>query len=90
MQQDVALVVDEEVEVGALLDEARSAGGPMLRDATVFDVYRGDQAGEGKKSVAIHLSFQSPERTLTDEDAAQLRGAIVAALAERFDAELRS
>ena len=90
VQQDVALVVDEDVEVGALLDEARSAGGPTLRDAAVFDVYRGDQAGAGKKSVAIHLSFQSPERTLTDEDAAELRGAIVAALAERFGAELRA
>jgi phenylalanyl-tRNA synthetase beta subunit len=40
--------------------------------------------------VAIHLAFQSPERTLTDEDAAELRGQIVEALAERFDAELRA
>jgi phenylalanyl-tRNA synthetase beta subunit len=44
----------------------------------------------GRKSVAIHLAFQSPERTLTDEEAADLRGAIVALLRERFDAELRS
>ena len=53
-------------------------------------VYRGDQVGDGRKSVALHLSFQSPERTLTDDEAAELRGAIVSALADRFDAELRA
>jgi phenylalanyl-tRNA synthetase beta chain len=90
IQQDIAVAVDEEVEVGALVDAAREAAGPVLREARVFDVYRGEQVGEGRKSVAIHLSFQSPERTLTDEDAAELRKRIVAALAERFDAELRA
>jgi phenylalanyl-tRNA synthetase beta chain len=53
-------------------------------------VYRGEQVGEGRKSVAIHLSFQSPERTLTDEEAAELRGRIVSMLADRFGAELRA
>ena len=60
-----------------MVDAARAAAGPLLREARVFDVYRGDQVGEGRKSVAIHLSFQSPERTLTDEEAAELRGRIV-------------
>ena len=46
--------------------------------------------GEGKKSVALAAAFQSPERTLSDEDAATLRERIVAALAERFGAELRA
>jgi phenylalanyl-tRNA synthetase beta chain len=55
-----------------------------------FDVYRGEQVGEGRKSVAFAVSFQSPERTLTDEDAATLRGKIVGALADRFGAELRA
>ena len=87
--QDVAVAVDEDVEVGALLDAAHEAAGPLLRDARVFDVYRGDQVGAGRKSVAIHLSFQSPERTLTEDDATRLRDAIVAALGERFGAELR-
>jgi phenylalanyl-tRNA synthetase beta chain len=56
----------------------------------VFDVYRGEQVGEGRKSVAIHLEFQSPERTLTDEEAAGLREEIVARLDEAFGAELRA
>jgi len=55
-----------------------------------FDVYRGEQVGPGRKSVAFAVSFQSAERTLTDEDAAALREKIVAALNERFGAELRA
>jgi phenylalanyl-tRNA synthetase beta chain len=88
--QDVAVAVDEDVEVGALVDAARDAAGELLREARVFDVYRGDQVGDGRKSVAIHLAFQSPERTLTEEEATEARERIVAALAERFGAELRA
>jgi phenylalanyl-tRNA synthetase beta chain len=90
VRQDIAVAVAEDVEVGALVSAAREAGGSLLRDVRVFDVYRGDQVGEGRKSVALHLAFQSPERTLTDEEAAELRGGIVAALGDRFDAELRA
>jgi phenylalanyl-tRNA synthetase beta chain len=88
--QDIAVAVDEDVEVGALLDAAREAAGELLHEARVFDVYRGEQVGGGRKSVAIHLEFQSPERTLTDDEATEVRARIVAALAERFDAELRA
>ncbi len=56
----------------------------------MFDVYRGEQVGDGRKSVALHLAFQAPDRTLADEDAAVLRDRIVEVLAERFDAELRA
>ena len=89
-RMDIAVAVDEDVEVGALVDAAREAAGPILREARVFDVYRGEQVGEGRKSVAIHLAFQSPERTLTDEEAAEVRDRIVAALRERFGADLRA
>jgi phenylalanyl-tRNA synthetase beta chain len=88
--QDVAVAVDEDVEVGALVDAAHEAGGELLREARVFDVYRGDQVGDGRKSVAIHLTFQSPERTLTEDEASEIRDRIVAALRDRFDAELRA
>jgi phenylalanyl-tRNA synthetase beta chain len=90
VRQDIAVAVDEDVEASALLDAARAAAGPLLRDARVFDVYRGQQVGEGRKSVAIHLAFQSPERTLTDDEAAELRERIVAQLDEAFGAELRA
>jgi phenylalanyl-tRNA synthetase beta chain len=88
--QDIAVVVDEGVEVGALVDAAHESAGELLRRARVFDVYRGGQLGAARKSVAIHLSFQSPDRTLTEEEATEVRERIVAALAERFDAELRT
>jgi phenylalanyl-tRNA synthetase beta chain len=88
--EDIAVVVGDEVEAQAIVDAAREAGGPELREARVFDVYRGEQVGGGRKSVALHLAFQSPRRTLSDEDAAALRERIVAALATRFGAELRA
>jgi phenylalanyl-tRNA synthetase beta chain len=90
LRQDLAVAVPEDVEVGALVEAARDAAGPELREARVFDVYRGEQVGEGRKSVALHLVFQSPERTLSDDDAAALRERIVAELASRFGAELRA
>jgi phenylalanyl-tRNA synthetase beta chain len=90
VRQDLAFVVPEDVEAGELVDAAREAAGPELREVEIFDVYRGEQAGEGKKSIAFSVAFQSPERTLSDEDAAALRQKIADALAERFGAVLRS
>jgi phenylalanyl-tRNA synthetase beta chain len=90
LRQDIAVVVPEEIEAGALVAAARDAAGPELREVRVFDVYRGEQVGEGKKSVALRLVFQSPERTLSDDDAAALRERIVAHLGERFRARLRA
>jgi phenylalanyl-tRNA synthetase beta subunit len=90
VKQDLAFVVDEGVAAGELVDAAREAAGDELREMRVFDVYRGDQVGEGRKSLAFRVSFQSPERTLTDEDAAALRGRVVDALAQRFGATLRA
>jgi phenylalanyl-tRNA synthetase beta chain len=90
VHQDIAVTVAEDVEAGAIRDTVLEAGGLDLREARLFDVYRGEQIGVGKKSVAVHLSFQSSERTLSDDDAAEIRERIVAALAEHFGAELRA
>ena len=90
VKQDLAFIVDDGVPAGDLIAAAREAAGPALREMRVFDVYRGRQVGPGKKSVAFRVAFQSPERTLSDEDAADLRGRIVAELALRFGATLRS
>ncbi|HVN59893.1 MAG TPA: phenylalanine--tRNA ligase subunit beta [Gaiellaceae bacterium] len=90
LKQDLAFVVDEDVPAGDLVAAAREAAGRELRSMRVFDVYRGEQAGPGRKSIAFRVEFQSPERTLTDEDAAAMRERIVAVLAERFGATLRA
>jgi phenylalanyl-tRNA synthetase beta chain len=90
VRQDLAFTVPEDVPAADLVAAAREAAGAELRDMRPFDVYHGEQVGEGRKSIAFAVSFQSPERTLTDEDAAELRERIVAALGERFGAELRA
>ncbi len=88
--QDLAFTVPESVAAQELVDAARESAGPELRELHVFDVYRGEQVGDGKKSIAFRAAFQSPERTLSDKDAASLRERIAATLAQRFGAELRS
>jgi phenylalanyl-tRNA synthetase beta chain len=90
LRQDLAFVVDEDVLAGDLVFAAREAAGPELHEARIFDVYRGDPIPAGKKSVAIHVAFLSPERTLSDDGARVIRERIVKALAEQFGAELRA
>lgn len=66
--RDLAVVVDRSKPAGSLLETAREAGGKLLAEAFIFDIYTGKPIPEDKKSVALGLSFQSPERTLTDKD----------------------
>ena len=89
VRQDLAFAVAEDVAAGDLVEAAREAV-PELREMTPFDVYHGEQVGAGRKSIAFRVEFQSPERTLTDEEAAVLRDRIVETLKERFGAELRA
>ncbi|HKU58827.1 MAG TPA: phenylalanine--tRNA ligase subunit beta [Gaiellaceae bacterium] len=90
VRQDIAVVVAEDVEAGAIVAAAHEAAGEELREARVFDVYRGEPVPAGKKSVAFSVAFQAPDRTLSDDDAAALRKKIVDALARKFGAELRA
>jgi phenylalanyl-tRNA synthetase beta chain len=90
VHQDLAFIVDAEVPAAELFDVAREAAGPELREVSFLSDYREPPIPAGKKSLAFSVSFQSAERTLTDEDAAALRERIVAALQERFGAELRA
>jgi phenylalanyl-tRNA synthetase beta chain len=90
VRQDLAFSVAEDVPAEALVRAAREAAGAELREMTPFDVYRGEQVGEGRKSIAFRVEFRSPERTLTDEEAAGLRKKVVEALLARFGAELRA
>jgi phenylalanyl-tRNA synthetase beta chain len=90
VRQDLAFVVPDDVTAGQLVASAHEAVGPELREMRAFDVYRGGQVASGKKSIAFSVTFQSPERTLTDEDAAVLRNGIVSALEQAFGAQLRA
>jgi phenylalanyl-tRNA synthetase beta chain len=90
VRQDLAFTVPDEVTAGELVAAAEEAAGPALREMRAFDVYRGEQVGPGRKSIAFSVTFQSPERTLTDDDAAGLRDRIVTALEQAFGAQLRA
>jgi phenylalanyl-tRNA synthetase beta chain len=76
VHQDVAVVVPDEVEAAKVHDAVVEGGGDLLRSAEVFDLYRGEQLGEGRKSLALRLQFRAPDRTLTDEEVAERREAI--------------
>ena len=90
LREDLAFVVAEDVAGGRADAAAREAAGEELREVRVLDDYRGEPIPAGRKSVAFALVFQSPERTLSDEDAVRLRAAIVERLGDEFDAELRT
>jgi phenylalanyl-tRNA synthetase beta chain len=82
VQQDLAVVVDEGVPSAKVREAVLAGGGELLRSAEVFDLYRGEQAGKGRKSLALRLSFRAPDRTLTDEEVAGLREQIRTRLTE--------
>jgi phenylalanyl-tRNA synthetase beta chain len=90
VRQELAFVVDESVPAGELFAAAREAAAPELRELRFLSDYRGPPIPAGKKSIAFSVAFQSPERTLTDEDAATLRQRVIDALERLFDAELRA
>ena len=89
LRQDIAVIVPEELAAGDVVAAVREAGGAELAAVRVFDVYRGPQVGQGRKSLALHLVFQAADRTLTDAEGDAARERIVARLADRFGAELR-
>ena len=89
LRQDLAVIVPDDVPAARVLDVVRAAGAPLIAGAGVFDVYRGDQVGDGRVSLALHLGFRAADRTLTDEDVAPVRERIVAALRDDLGGELR-
>jgi phenylalanyl-tRNA synthetase beta chain len=80
--QDIAVVVPEEVPAAHVEAAVRRGGGDLLDRLAIFDLYRGEQVGEGSKSLALRLEFRAPDRTLTDEEVAKRREAIERELAE--------
>ncbi len=90
MVEDIALIVDEGVPADELEALIWQAGGKLLVDVKLFDVYRDARLGEGKKSLAYQLTYQAFDRTLTDKDALNIRNRIVKQTKNTFGAVLRS
>jgi phenylalanyl-tRNA synthetase beta chain len=87
--EDIALVVDEEIPAGQVAFLINQTGGKTLTEVRLFDVYRGEQLGTGKKSLAYSLTYQAEDRTLTDDEVAKLRRKIVKRLERELGAKLR-
>ena len=87
--RDIAVVCDETVTVGQAQDVITKAGGKLLRSVRLFDIYRGANLGEGKKSLAFSLTLRADDRTLTDDDSEGTIGKILAALKDSLGAILR-
>jgi phenylalanyl-tRNA synthetase beta chain len=82
VEQDFAVVVDESTPAGNVQEALATAGKPLASAITLFDVYRGSQIGEGKKSLAFRITFTAPDRTLTDAELVKVRSRIEKTLAQ--------
>ena len=87
--RDIALLVDEDMEVGRIEEVIRQQGKAILEKVKLFDVYRGKQVEEGKKSVAFALTYRDKDKTLTDEEVAEVHNNVLDALKEKLNAVLR-
>ncbi|WP_128894851.1 phenylalanine--tRNA ligase subunit beta [Longirhabdus pacifica] len=89
MQRDMALLVDEALEGNKLVAAIKQSAGDLLQHVNVFDVYTGSHLPEGKKSIAIALTYLDYEKTLTDEVVSAAHQKVIAHLQKEFNAELR-
>ena len=87
--RDMALVVDEDLEVGRIMEAVQEMEADILEDIHLFDVYRGIQVGPGRKSVAFSLTYRDNTKTLTDAEVDAVQTEVVTMLKDKFDAMLR-
>jgi phenylalanyl-tRNA synthetase beta chain len=89
MVEDIALIVDENVPASRVEELIWRAGGKLLKKVELFDLFRGEKIGAGKKSLAYQLTYQAFDRTLSVADAAGIRKKIVKSLAYEIGVVLR-
>jgi phenylalanyl-tRNA synthetase beta chain len=90
VQQDFAVVVDDQTPADAVQAALLAGAGPLVTGVVLFDIYRGAQIGEGKKSMAYRLTFTAPDRALTDAELVKVRGKIEKTLKQRVGGVLRA
>lgn len=88
--RDLAIVVEETREAGAVATVLREAGGPLVEAVELFDLYRGGQLESGKKSLAFRITYRDPEATLTDQRVDDAHARVVEEAQRRFAASLRA
>ena len=89
VSRDFAFVMDRGIAAAAILKAARGADKALIKDVGIFDVFEGNHVGEGKKSVAIEVTLQPKDKTLTDEEIDKVSAAVVAAVTKTTGGELR-
>ena len=90
VREDLAVVVPDQITAAEVLDVVRRGGAPLLAEVEVFDVYRDpDRLGTGNYSLALRLAYRARDRTLTDQEVAERRERIVAALADELGGWVR-
>lgn len=87
--RDIALLVDDAVLVGEIDDSIRKAGGNLVETVELFDIYKGEQIPEGKKSIAYAIAYRNPQKTLTDKEVNKVHDKILRALEHKLGAILR-
>lgn len=90
LHQDIALVVDEDVPAERVRATVEEGAGELIETVELFDIFRGEQLGEGKKSLAFQLLFRAADRTLTDEEVNEHRTAAAELAKQRLGAEMRA
>jgi phenylalanyl-tRNA synthetase beta chain len=90
VRRDLAFTLDASVPAAAVRSALEEAGGELVGDVVLFDVFEGSPLPEGSRSLAFSIDFRAPDRTLTDDEAEQAVAAIVERLSRDFGAELRA
>ena len=87
--RDISILVDQSVPAQTISDLIRQTSGPLIRRVELYDQYQGKRLPSGKKSLTFALSFQSPDKTLTDEEVNPIFEKIVGSLSDQLGAALR-
>lgn len=87
--RDIAIVLDEDIPVGNVEKLIKANGGDILENVKIFDIYKGEQVEEGKKSAAFSLTYRHEGKTLKDEEVAIVHNGILQAISDTFKASLR-
>ncbi|MEJ7837409.1 MAG: phenylalanine--tRNA ligase subunit beta, partial [Thermomicrobiales bacterium] len=88
--QDYAVIVDAATPAGDVEAALRNGAGPLATNVTLFDIFEGQQIGEGKKSLAYRVTFTAPDRALTDAELAKVRTKIEKVLKQRVGGQFRT
>ena len=89
MSKDIAFILDMDITAGEVMATIKKAGGKLLQNISVFDVYTGENVPAGKKSIAFNLTFADSTRTLTDEEVMQVFNTIAEKVCNTHKAEVR-